>query len=126
MSNLDKNEVKDAWENVTNRLAVSEKRLTKDIASITDIWANSSGAIKDDLPSAMQRLASLVCGYIIGTQHDEILYDVDVQADLTILIIDFVSFIMEFDDNRLKDLRLNYGVLDGDKMLEAWSGERIR
>jgi len=119
MSNLNAEEVKDAWGNTVTLLAISDECLKNDLVALISVWANSSDAIKDDLPSAMQRLMALISGYIVGNRHNKLPCGPDAQADLTILAIDMITWIMADDGASFKGIRNRFGLLDGDIMVEA-------
>lgn len=84
--------------------------------------ANSSGKRGDDLKNSTMRLFAMICGYIIGTGHSETLCGEEcaIQSDLTVLIIDMVTFSITRDASALPTLR-KLGVLDIVAKLKEWS-----
>ena len=119
MSNIDQQEIKEAWVAVTSGLNISRDRLIRDIANITEIWDSTTERMDDDLHGCMNRLASFVVGYIIGTDNsDKLTEDCGLPADLLVLIIDFVLSTIEHGTSELVGLR-KYDGVDATTMLDA-------
>ena len=112
----DQQDINEAWTGVISILQISKEQLLLDITDITQLLDMSTAQRQDALSNCMLRLMAIISGYAVGREAREDLHTV--QANMTILVLDFIEYVLINDGSKLPGLS-RYGELDNAKMLEA-------